>query len=489
MSDEKKQDAVKPVLSLLSRLRKASASDDSKKSPASPLEQKVADVMPKKRGKLGRNLVGVGLTLFVGTLMVMQLIKQGGNLEDQGRVAEASKKKDDETAKNYDARVENPEAVADQNVTEQGAAARAAANLAKPSPQPGGAVPLPKDADILLERDREKLETAWRAIQSGKKASDDKSPGGTSSSSSGTAAAAAADNKSSGADRPEFVGYAETGSSDTKSGLLRAGITTDSQQRNEPPEAAAIRAQAIALRDAQVAQARGSAVGAPAPAITDASTQWLAQQVRPQGQASTLLAKPIVGKHVIYGGTAISAVLEQAMDTSLPGLVRARVTTDIYDSRSGRYLVVPRGSTLLGKYRSNVTDGQARVLMAFDRLITPAGNEVPLGAMSASDALGVGGVPGDLHTHFLKRIGIASLLALEAAVLEKKVGPVGSIAGSSTGGTSGFGQSTSSASGQIVLQTANQELQRQYAVAPNITLPAGALITVVASDNIEIPTR
>ncbi|RGA36256.1 conjugal transfer protein TrbI, partial [Klebsiella pneumoniae] len=72
----------------------------------------------------------------------------------------------------------------------------------------------------------------------------------------------------------------------------------------------------------------------------------------------------------------------------------------IYDSRYGRYLVIPAGSTLQGKYNSSVQEGQDRVLMVFDTLVTPAGGMVPLGNMSAADALGRAGLEGDLHTHF-----------------------------------------------------------------------------------------
>ena len=103
--------------------------------------------------------------------------------------------------------------------------------------------------------------------------------------------------------------------------------------------------------------------------------------------------------------------------------------------------------------------------------------------MTASDALGIGGVPGELQTFFWKRMGVSLLLALETVAMERAVGPVGTVPNS--GGNSG--QATSSAAGQIMLRTADQELQRQYAVQPKITIRPGSLISIMASESIEIP--
>ncbi|NIB13652.1 TrbI/VirB10 family protein, partial [Agrobacterium radiobacter] len=151
-------------------------------------------------------------------------------------------------------------------------------------------------------------------------------------------------------------------------------------------------------------------------------------------------------------------VLLNAVDTKLPGQLVARVTQNIYDSRYGRYLVIPAGSTLQGKYNSSVQEGQDRVLMVFDTLVTPAGGMVPLGNMSAADALGRAGLEGDLHTHFFERMGIATLLALEAVGMDK-ISPNQS--------STSFGGTTTSPAvngAQIITNTANQELQHRYNV-------------------------
>ncbi|NEI53314.1 conjugal transfer protein TrbI, partial [Rhizobium leguminosarum] len=128
----------------------------------------------------------------------------------------------------------------------------------------------------------------------------------------------------------------------------------------------------------------------------DANSKWLfATQSAEVKPAAAIIAQQAKGLYWLAPGTAISAVLLNAVDTKLPGQLVARVTQNIYDSRYGRYLVIPAGSTLQGKYNSSVQEGQDRVLMVFDTLVTPAGGMVPLGNMSAADALGRAGLEGD----------------------------------------------------------------------------------------------
>lgn len=194
-----------------------------------------------------------------------------------------------------------------------------------------------------------------------------------------------------------------------------------------------------------------------------------------------MMAQRANGRYWLAPGTAINAVLLNAVNTLLPGSLTARVTQNIYDSRYGTHLVIPAGSILRGKYDSSVQDGQNRVFMAFDTLVTPSGGVVNLGNMSAADALGRSGMAGDLHTHFWERIGISTLLALEAVGMDRL---------SPNQSSASFGATTTSPAtdgAQIIANTANQELQRRYSVKPNITIDAGQPLTIVTTGSIEVP--
>ena len=119
--------------------------------------------------------------------------------------------------------------------------------------------------------------------------------------------------------------------------------------------------------------------------------------------------------------------------------------------------------------------------MAFDTLVTPSGAIVRLGNMNASDALGRAGIHGVLHTHFWKRMGISTLMAVEAIGMDR-------LSPSQTTVSSGSSTTSPAATaGQIISNTANQELQRRYSVRPNITLSEGAPMTIITTGGIDVP--
>jgi len=112
---------------------------------------------------------------------------------------------------------------------------------------------------------------------------------------------------------------------------------------------------------------------------------------------------------LVTQGTFISGVLETAVNSDLPGMVRAVVDKNVY-GRTGRHLVIPRGSRLVGRYRSGISTGQARIFIVWSRVERPDGVVVDLGS-PGTDTLGVSGVGGDVDTHFFERFGASTLLS------------------------------------------------------------------------------
>jgi type IV secretion system protein VirB10 len=106
-------------------------------------------------------------------------------------------------------------------------------------------------------------------------------------------------------------------------------------------------------------------------------------------------------------GTLIPAVLETALDSTRPGLARAIVSRDIRGFDGSRILV-PRGSRLIGEYRSDVERGQNRMLVNWIRLIRPDGATIAIGS-PASDPLGQGGIKAEVNSHFFERFSGAIL--------------------------------------------------------------------------------
>ena len=115
----------------------------------------------------------------------------------------------------------------------------------------------------------------------------------------------------------------------------------------------------------------------------------------------------------IVQGTTLNAVLETAISTELPGVIRAVVTDDVM-SYDGMNVLLPRGTRLIGSYNSDVSVIQDRVQLAWNRAVTPQGVSVELGGYG-SDALGMSGQAGKVDTRFRQRFGSAALVSLMGA--------------------------------------------------------------------------
>ena len=109
-------------------------------------------------------------------------------------------------------------------------------------------------------------------------------------------------------------------------------------------------------------------------------------------------------------GTMIPAILETAIDTDVPGYVRAIVSQDVR-SFDGSRVLVPRSSRLVGQYQSGLQAGQRRAYVIWTRLIRPDGVSVNL-ASPATSFDGTAGLEGNVSTHFFQRFGSAMLLSV-----------------------------------------------------------------------------
>jgi type IV secretion system protein VirB10 len=117
--------------------------------------------------------------------------------------------------------------------------------------------------------------------------------------------------------------------------------------------------------------------------------------------------------NTIIQGTMIQAVMETALDSSLPSQTRAVVSEDVY-SFDGARLLIPRGSRLIGRYRSGIDIAQQRVTIAWDRIILPDNQTIQISSFGG-DELGRSGVTGFVDTRFAERFGSAALISLISA--------------------------------------------------------------------------
>ncbi|CAN7325730.1 type VI secretion protein [Phenylobacterium sp. LjRoot219] len=131
-------------------------------------------------------------------------------------------------------------------------------------------------------------------------------------------------------------------------------------------------------------------------------------------------------------GAVIPAVLETAIDSDLPGYTRAIVSRDVR-SFDGRAVLIPRGSRLIGQYRSATSLGQSRAFVIWSRVLRPDGVSVQIGS-PGTDELGRGGLTGEVDRHFFTRFGGSILLSvLNAGIAAVGDGPTTTIAIGSPG--------------------------------------------------------
>ncbi|WP_082554898.1 TrbI/VirB10 family protein [Caulobacter sp. Root1455] len=172
------------------------------------------------------------------------------------------------------------------------------------------------------------------------------------------------------------------------------------------------------------------------------------------GPSADRLAPP-ASPYAVMAGSVIAASLITGLNSDLPGLVTAQVTENVFDSVSGRFLLIPQGSRLIGSYDSVVVFGQSRALVVWQRLILPNGASIVLDNLPATDAGGYAGLSDkvDFHTwRLLKGVAMSTLLG---------VGTELSLGGDESDLVRAIRQSTQQSSAQAGQQIVSKQLDVQ----------------------------
>ena len=173
----------------------------------------------------------------------------------------------------------------------------------------------------------------------------------------------------------------------------------------------------------ETGQTEGLAAEQPKPPTDAEKAAATFQDANPNGQfLSAMATKPVeVAKAertkridaLVPQGTMIRGVLETAVQTDLPGMVRAVTTEDIW-SFDGRRILIPAASRMIGEYNAGVAQGQTRAFIVWTRLLRADGVSMNLGSIG-TDELGRSGSAGDVNNHYLKRFGAAGVLSIISA--------------------------------------------------------------------------
>ena len=179
----------------------------------------------------------------------------------------------------------------------------------------------------------------------------------------------------------------------------------------------------------------------------------------------------------LLAGTLIPAALLTGIDSDLPGNIIATVTENVYDTVTGRILLIPQGSRLLGVYDSQVAYGQRRVLLVWTRLILPDGSSIVLDRLPGTDAEGYEGLEDRVDWHWNRLVAGAAVSTLLGAAAELAVP-----------GQYGGSQSVLYASLQGLQGTTNQVGQeitrRNLDIQPTITIRPGYPVRVIVNKDL-----
>src|SRR3984885_6125070 len=167
-------------------------------------------------------------------------------------------------------------------------------------------------------------------------------------------------------------------------------------------------------------------------------------------------------------GWEIPAVLEQALNSDLPGELKALVTSNVYDTATGLYLLIPQGSRLVGRYDSRISYGQDGVQVAWSRVIYLDASSVDLDGMMGLDSHGNAGLRDKVDHHYLRIVGFSVLTSMFTAAFDISQRTSQSALTYPTPA-----QTAGSAVGQELSQTGAQITRRNLNVQPTIKVPTG----------------
>src|ERR1700723_1905854 len=177
---------------------------------------------------------------------------------------------------------------------------------------------------------------------------------------------------------------------------------------------------------------------------------------------------PALGKYEVKAGWLIPAVLEQQLNSDLPGFIRALVRENVYDTVSGKYILIPAGSTLVGIYNSHVGYGQKALQAVWRRVIFPDGSSLSLGGFEGDDSTGAAGFRDQVNSHWGRILSGALLTSLFSAGIELSQGTNSSILTQPS-----YGQQVGQAVGQQVGQVGVEVTRRNLNIQPTIVVRPG----------------
>jgi type IV secretory pathway VirB10-like protein len=178
----------------------------------------------------------------------------------------------------------------------------------------------------------------------------------------------------------------------------------------------------------------------------------------------------------LRAGFVVPATLISGINSDLPGQIMAQVSQDVFDTATGKWKLIPQGSRLVGQYSSDVSYGQSRVLIAWQRIVFPDGKAMDIGSMPGADSAGYSGFRDQVNNHYFRLFASAFLMSgVTAGITLSQPQTLNNTTRQSAG------SAMSEALGQQLGQVTAQLIARNMNIAPTLEIRPGYRFNVIVT--------
>ena len=188
-----------------------------------------------------------------------------------------------------------------------------------------------------------------------------------------------------------------------------------------------------------------------------------------------ILKEPI-SKYEIKAGGIIPGVMLTGINSDLPGTMTANVREDVYDTVTGRILLIPKGTRVIGKYSSSISFGQSRVLVVWQRLIFPNGKSINLENFEGADMSGYSGLVGTVDNHTLK--------LFQGVILSSILGAAAGIIDDNGNNNNSWRNNAGRGAGEEIVTIGEAIASRLLAVQPTIKIAPGSRFNIMVNSDL-----
>lgn len=190
------------------------------------------------------------------------------------------------------------------------------------------------------------------------------------------------------------------------------------------------------------------------------------------------ILKELISKYEIKAGGIIPGVMLTGINSDLPGTMTANVREDVYDTVTGRILLIPKGTRVIGKYSSSISFGQSRVLVVWQRLIFPNGKSINLENFEGADMSGYSGLVGTVDNHTLKLfqgVILSSILGAAAGIIDDN---------GNNNNNNSWRNNAGRGAGEEIVTIGEAIASRLLAVQPTIKIAPGSRFNIMVNSDL-----